>query len=468
MLNQKVDHFIKQHQLFHKSATLIVGVSGGPDSMALLHYLQAKKKVWDWTIIAVAINHCLRGEDASADIEFVRNYCLKHNITFEAGIVDVPKLKREEHLGTQDAARRLRYSFFEEKMKQYDADYLVLGHHGDDQIETMFMRMTRSANPSALKGIPLKRPFATGYIVRPFLAINKEMIKMYCLENGITPRLDPSNEEDVYTRNYFRKHLLPLLKEQNPSLHHSIQRLSESIGADQDYLEEQAKKALKKVLVFPMTQSAVNLSINLVKTYPFALQRRMFHLILNYLYHTIPSGLSYEHEQYFLNLIHSNRANVTIDLPNGLKLHKAYETILFTFNQEDAPFFSTSLPVPGQITLPSGDIVLATVTDDNISTINGKNTLILPVSDSEKYASFVVRYRKPGDRMHVKGLGGSKKVKDIFIDKKIPLQKRDQWPLVIDQEGHVLWIIGLTKGMIPNQKQVNQYIQLEYRGAELY
>ncbi|MFB1051044.1 tRNA lysidine(34) synthetase TilS [Paraliobacillus sp. JSM ZJ581] len=466
MLEQKVNQFVKRHQLFHEGATLVVGVSGGPDSMALLHYLNAQKQQWNWTIIAIAINHCLRGADAEADIQYVSEFCLTYNITFEGGKVDVPKLKQEERLGTQEAARRLRYTFFEEKMNQYQADYLVLGHHGDDQIETMFMRMTRSANPSALKGIPMKRPFATGYLVRPFLAINKDMIEFYCKNSGIVPRRDPSNDQDVYTRNYFRKHLLPLLKNQNPNLHHSIQKLSESISADHDYLEEQAKKALENVLDSPVEQSTVSISINLLKTYPFALQRRMFHLILNYLYRTIPSGLSYEHEQQFFNLLHSDRANVTVDLPNCLKLHKSYETILFASNNKDVPYFSTSLPVPGNTTLPSGNKLLASLKHDNISDVKRKNTLILPVSNKEKYSPFIVRYRKPGDRMYVKGLGGSKKVKDIFIDKKIPLQKRDQWPLVVDQEGHVLWIIGLTKGMIPNQKQVKQYIQLEYKGAE--
>ncbi|CQR47455.1 tRNA(Ile)-lysidine synthase [Paraliobacillus sp. PM-2] len=468
MLEQKVNQFVKQHQLFHKGATLMVGVSGGPDSMALLHYLNEQKERWSWTIIAISINHCLRGEEAENDVQYVGNFCSTYHITFEGAKVDVPKLKKEKRLGTQEAARKLRYTFFEEKMKQYQADYLVLGHHGDDQIETMFMRMTRSANPSALKGIPVKRTFATGYLVRPFLAINKEIIESYCLANHITPRRDPSNDQDVYTRNYFRKHLLPLLKDQNPSLHQSIQKLSESVHADNEYLEEQAKEALESVLDLPMNQSFVCISINLLKKYPFALQRRMFHLILNYLYNTIPSGLFYEHEQQFFNLLHSDRANATVDLPNGLKLHKSYEMISFQFNQGDIPFFSASLPVPGQIILPSGEKLQAKIKQNNISDVQGKNTLMLAAGNVENHLPLIVRYRKSGDRIYVKGLGGSKKVKDIFIDKKIPLQERDQWPLVVDQEGHVLWIIGLTKGMIPNQKQVKQHIQLEYKATEYF
>lgn len=465
MLKQKVDLFIKQHHLMHEGATVLVGVSGGPDSMALLHYLHSQKQNWDWRLIVVSIDHSLRGDESKADIDYVAEFCSMHEIPFVPGKVEVNQFKKEKRVGTQEAARQLRYTFFETTMKQYQADYLALGHHGDDQIETMFMRMTRSANPSLLKGIPYKRPFSDGYIVRPFLSVDKQMIEAYCIENEITPRRDPSNQDDIYTRNYFRHHLIPLLKQQNPNLHQSIQRLSESIQADDSYLQQQARQALHEVLTAPMDRSCVRLSINLVKKYPFALQRRMFHLILSYLYHTTPDGLFYAHEQQFLELIHSEQANSKVDLPNGLQIHKAYETIVFQFDQVDQPLFSKLLSVPGQVHLPSGAILRASKIHTGITSQN-KHTLLISVDHLENHVPFMVRYRKPGDRMYVKGLGGSKKVKNIFIDKKVPLQERDSWPLVVDQEGHVIWIVGLSKGIIPNQTNSKQYIQLEYIATE--
>ncbi|WP_079707643.1 tRNA lysidine(34) synthetase TilS [Paraliobacillus ryukyuensis] len=466
MLQYKVDQFIKQHQLFHHGATVMIGVSGGPDSMALLHYLNKQRHKWGWKIIAVSIDHSLRNEESAADVQYVNHFCTTNGILFEGGKVDTPRLKREQSLGTQEAARQLRYDFFKKKMEQYRADYLVLGHHGDDQIETMVMRLTRSANPNAMKGIPVQRRFATGYIVRPFLAVDKQTIEAYCVTNNLTPRRDPSNEEDVYTRNYFRNHVLPLLKNQNPNMFQSVQKLSEAIQADNEYLDQQANQALNQMIGANPNTSHVQLSINLFKKYPFALQRRMFHLILNCLYNTIPSGLHYGHEQQFFNLLHSDRANASIDLPKDLQIHKSYKTVQFQLNQDDPPFFSKTLPVPGEVTLPSGALVTASIVSGDQITEDGEHRLLISADNWDKHFPLSIRYRKNGDRIFVKGLGGRKKVKDIFIDKKIPLKKRDSWPLLVDQEGTVLWIIGLSKGSIPNQGQITQCIQLEYQEAE--
>ena len=139
---------------------------------------------------------------------------------------------------TELAARKLRYGFFGEVMKKYECTILVLGHHGDDQVETMLMRLTRGATGKARAGIPIKRAFQNGLIVRPFLVVTKEEINEYAVQHQLEPRLDPSNEEDDYVRNRFRHHVLPFLKQENPLVHEQFQRFSEEIYEDEDFFQE--------------------------------------------------------------------------------------------------------------------------------------------------------------------------------------------------------------------------------------
>lgn len=466
MIKYEVGQFIKRNRLFEPHSTLLVGVSGGPDSIALLDYLEKIKEEWDFRLIAVSVDHGLRGEDSKEDLDFVENYCASKSIVFRGVSLDVPSYKKKHKIGTQEAARKMRYLFFSEQMEAFQADYLVLAHHGDDQIETMFMRMTRGANPAAISGMAITRPFATGKLVRPFLTVTKEQIEAYCLANDLMPRRDPSNQEDIYTRNYFRMHILPLLKRQNPNLHQSIQKLSENIFDDMNYLDEQAKKASEEVIHYKDKPKHVTCSINLMKKNPHALQRRMFHLILNYLYDTLPSGLFYGHERQFFDLLHSGRANFSVNLPKNLQMTKTYQTVCFHFQQDVERDFCEQLAVPGRIVLPTGaEFTASIVTAAQLSKRNDKHYHVIQQSESLRHNHLVVRYRLPGDRIYLEGLKGRKKVKDIFIDKKIPLNQRDTWPLVVDEQGEILWVVGLARKTGINCSELNgdQFIQIEYK-----
>src|SRR5699024_4349420 len=147
----------------------------------------------------------------------------------------------EQKMGTQEAARVLRYQAFDQLMRKHQANYLALAHHADDQVETVYMRLTRGTQLEALQGMKRSRPFSTGEIVRPFLSITKELIEQYCQDHDIIPRRDLSNEEDGYTRNYFRLNVLPLLKEKNPNLSETIMHMTENIADDSQYLSDQTE-----------------------------------------------------------------------------------------------------------------------------------------------------------------------------------------------------------------------------------
>lgn len=450
--------FIKKHQLIDKGATILVGVSGGPDSMALLHFLHKNREMWDIHVIAVSVDHQLRGKESQGDLDYVKKTCEEWHIPFVSDSMDVVKFKEEKRISTEVAARELRYQFFSEQMEKFQADYLALGHHGDDQAETMLMSLTRSATSASFSGIPVVREFSTGKIIRPFLCVTKQEIETYCNDYGINPRIDMTNFDPVYTRNYFRKYVLPLIKEKNNNIHTTIQILSETRQEDESYLKEEAKKLVEKVVSFDRKRHRSSFHIHSFLKSPRALQRRALHLILNYLYKELPADLSYIHEENFFSLLRSKKANSRIDFPAGLIVEKSYDHIEFYFMEKHdhtINAFHETLPIPGKITLPNNKVL--TVTFDYQER---QDTFTYGFYTSQVALPLHIRTRKPGDRMSWTGLNGSKKIKDIFIDEKVPIHMRNSWPILVDNNDNIVWLIGLRKGLLHKSEKHGEWIQL--------
>lgn len=458
-MKESVLSFINKNQLIEPNTTIVVGVSGGPDSMALLHFLNSIKDEWNLKLVALTVDHQLRGEESLADLHFVENVCKKWNIPFCGTSVDVPSYKEEKRVGTQVAAREMRYQFFFEKMGEVNADYLALGHHGDDQIETMLMGFVRSATSRSLSGMPVKRAFNHGMIIRPFLCVTKHDISVYCQKYAIESRIDPSNLTTDYTRNYFRQFVLPLLKKQNNNIHTTVQQLSKSLQSEAAYLTQEAEKLVSQVV--SLKKNCATLNIDLFQGYHHALQSKAYHLLLDYLYDELPKNLSYMHEEQFFALLTSQTANSKLDFPHQLKVEKSYRTLTICFEDtllQESPFHQI-LSIPGKLLLPDGSVLETAITEDSYQQGKqfyscGKNQIALPLH---------IRTREPGDRMSWKGLNGSKKIKDIFIDEKVPARLRNSWPIVTDNNGEILWLVGLKKGAPRKQTNDTSFIQLYFR-----
>ncbi|MFC4558570.1 tRNA lysidine(34) synthetase TilS [Virgibacillus kekensis] len=464
MINE-VQAFIEKHKLLKKNSTVLLGVSGGPDSMALLHYFKAIRDNWNLTVIALSADHQLRGAESREDLAYVESICSSWDIKFIGTFLDVSTYKQDRQIGTQVAARELRYNFFKEQMIENNADFLALGHHGDDQVETMLMALSRSASPSSLSGIPIRREFANGQIIRPLLAVTKNEIEMYCRSNGIYPRRDPSNEETTYTRNFFRKRVIPLIKEQNSNIKATVQHLSEALQEDERYLRQEAARLVETTVNLKNGNKEASFNILEFQTYPHSLQRRAYHLILNYLYNKLPRNLSYVHEKQFFTLLDSAEGNIQIDFPQQLKLKRVYQTAVFSFSNDQSQrlYFQQKVNIPGETELPDGSVLQAILTDSpevtgELGYYCNKASIELPLH---------IRTRQAGDRMRWEGLNGSKKVKDIFIDAKVPLEKRDIWPILTDNKGEILWIIGLKKGKPKQQVNKGTYIQLTFNKGNM-
>lgn len=459
MLEEKVSRFSNRHGLIQKGARILVGVSGGPDSLALLHYLWNRREELQLTIVVGHFDHMFRGKESYEDLLFVENYCNNLHIPLEVAQKDVLKYIEETGKSTQVAARECRYAFFEQVMEKHRLDFLALGHHGDDQVETILMRLTRGSSGHARGGIPVKRNFARGKIIRPFLSINKEEIERYCLRNELHPRLDPSNKKDLYIRNRLRKEVLTSLKRENSLVHEHFQRFSEEIQEDEAYLQQLTVQAMNNLLEKKNNERVV-LNIKPFLSLPNSLQRRGIQLILNYLYEERPNSLSATHLTQVLTLIKKTQPSGTLHLPLGLHVIRSYEKCVFQYSLQKEQDYYFEIHRPGTITLPNGSKITMEYGKPFVDEAPMHTVILDP---HVVKLPLIVRTRKDGDRMNPKGMSGSKKTKSIFIEEKIPIIKRDEWPIVTDSNGEILWLPGLKKSHwdISNTQQTH-YITLTY------
>ncbi|WP_240338488.1 tRNA lysidine(34) synthetase TilS [Peribacillus alkalitolerans] len=460
MLEHKTIKFIKSNHLIQEGDRILVGVSGGPDSLALLHFLFKLRNQYNIHLVCAHVDHMFRGEESYRDLLFVKGICEAWDIPFEAKRIDVTSYMKETGKSSQTAARDVRYEFYRNVMDLHSLNKLALGHHGDDQMETMLMRWTRGATGTARAGMAIQRAFHDSELFRPFISVTKEEILDYCKRNGLFPRIDPSNEKEVYVRNRFRKHVLPFLKQENALVHQHFQRFSEELLEDEQFLLLQAEEQLQDIIV-EKGENRVVIALQPLLIVPKPLQRRAIQLILNYLYIERPKALSAIHIEHLLEMFRNTHPSGEIHLPEGIIAKKSYDECTFSFGDTLAQPYSLLLQIPGYIFLPNGYKITAQYIEEENFIQSSNYILRLPV-DFDCFP-LRVRTKKDGDRMKVKGLEGSKKLKDIFINAKIPLVEREVWPIVEDDDGNIIWLPGLKKSPVDqNVEKLKSFICLKY------
>ncbi|KAB7664963.1 tRNA lysidine(34) synthetase TilS [Bacillus sp. B1-b2] len=442
MLEEKVVNYLTRKNVSLLGSSILVGVSGGPDSLSLLHFLWEKEEEWKIKVYAGHVDHMFRGEESLQEAEFVKVFCEQRDIPFLLERVNVPEYIKKTGTSSQLAARECRYQFYERVMKEYKLDFLALGHHADDQMETILMRLTRGSTGKARVGIPFSRSFSTGFIIRPFLCLERDEIEEYCIIHNLQPRRDPSNEKGIYSRNRFRKHILPFLKKENKQVAMHFKRFSEELEEDEVYLRSLAEEKLP-LLVTQKSGNEVVMDISAFLSIAIPLQRRCIQLILNYLYQEMPASLSALHIERIIELLKSPHSSGNIDLPNGLKVKKSYQFLHFQLNFNPNEPFCYEISKMGELLLPNGYNIKVEYINSEYET--NRNCILLDLAS----VSFplIVRSKKDGDRMSWKGLKGSKKVSRIFIDEKVPIQERESWPIITDSNGDILWVPGLKKSI---------------------
>lgn len=245
MLEEKVRKTIREYNLIEKNDSIVVGVSGGPDSMTLLSILLKLKEEFNLKIYVAHVNHMLR-ENAIKDEEYVKEFCEKNNIEIFIKKANIFEIAQKEKIGLEEAGRNVRYNFFEEVLKKTESNKIAIAHNLNDKVETIIMNTLRGSGVSGLKGIEAKRK----KYIRPLIEIERYEIEKYCIENKINPRHDESNDDNTYTRNKIRNIVIPYIKNEfNPNIIKTLNRLSEIIKEEDEYVQSETEKIFKEILL---------------------------------------------------------------------------------------------------------------------------------------------------------------------------------------------------------------------------
>lgn len=425
--------------------TLIVATSGGPDSMALLNLLNNLKEKKHLKLICAHVNHNLRKE-SQEEAEMVKKYCQTQGILFE--YMEINNYKGN----TENFARQKRYAFFEKLIKKHKATYLLTAHHGDDLTETIIMRLIRG---SSLKGYAAFQEITkkdSYQIIRPFITKTKAEILNYVKENNLPYALDQTNETDEYLRGRLRKNILPYLKEENPSVHLKFLEFSKTITETENYLADLTEEKVNKIY----QNEKLNIAM-FSKEKPF-MQKRIINYILSNIYKENITLINDKHVLSILNLIKSQKSNNQLTFPNNKKVKKAYNYLWIEENKQSKPYHYL---LDKKITLPNGDII------EIINHTNDTSNYVIKLNSKDIKMPLYIRSRQNGDKLILKGLNKSKKLKDIFIDEKIPKDQRNSWPILTDANNQIVWLPGLkkTKFDIENPQNYDIIIRYQKKGS---
>lgn len=439
-INQTMIQTIQRENLINDGDKILVALSGGPDSVALLHTLKNLQSRFDIKLYAAHLNHKIRGIEAQKDALYSAQLCDSLGVTFFVKSVDVPLYASEHKLTLEEAARKVRYDMLFEIKQKISADKIAVAHNLDDQAETILMRMLRGTGIKGLKGMDYLRD---GCIIRPLMDVQKKDILEYCKENGLNPRIDKTNLEPEYTRNKIRLNLIPYIENEfSPNLKETLSRMSNIIREDSDYLEKEAENYFKREAVF-ISDKTVKIDSFDISSLHNSMKKRLVRLCINHCLKTL-EGIESIHIDDVMSLMKSGRNEAVINLPKGLFVYKKPDGIYFTLSQieHSADTFEYSL-VPGE------EVLIKEIEMKIESKIMAKDKcVLLPTGQFTKAfdlnkikGDIKIRTRADGDKMKPMGLGGTKKLKDIFIDMKVPREKRDTIPVVCDDEG-IIWLVG--------------------------
>ena len=437
---EQVYKFLKEEIQYGDA--VVVCVSGGPDSMALLHLVNSLKENLGIYLICAHVNHNVRKESAEEKI-FVERFCHQNKICFESMMI--------EEYGDDNfhnEARTKRYHYFATIVRKYHAKYLLTAHHGDDLMETVLMRLVRGSTLRGYSGFSKIVDMQDYKIMRPFIEITKEEILKYNKKNAISFVQDASNQKDVYTRNRFRKYIVPEIRKEDAKVHQKFYKFSKTLLEYNDYIEKQVEKILKTVFIQQVLQ------IDAYLKQEHIMQMKIIYHILENIYQDDLMLITDHHAELIDELIHSKKANASIHLPNKIKKIKSYDTV--SFSLFEMPVSSYEIELIQYINLPNGKNIEFVKESEDTSNFTCR------LSSKEIALPLHVRTKLEGDKMKVKGMLGSKKIKDIFIDEKIPLKEREIHPIVVDSNDTIVWIPGLKKSKFDKQSTEFYDIILKY------
>lgn len=409
---------------------VVIGVSAGPDSMCLLDLLQKKTT----KIVVCHINHNVRKESIEEE-EYITKYCQDKNIILEKTIIN-----NYQENNFENEARKKRYIFYEEILKKYNSKTLLLAHHGDDLIETILMKISRGSNLEGYAGIKEVSNVKNYQIIRPLLKYTKEDIINYNKSNNIKYYNDSSNQSTNYTRNRYRLNILPLLKKEDKNIHKKYLKYSKTLIEYDDYIKREVKRNINNVY----KDNIINID-NLNKLDTFLIKNILYN-IMNNIYQNKNNIITDRHIQNIISLLNNTKPNIKIDLPNNKEIVKEYNKLIIKDKTSDIKNYKIEF---------NDKIEIENLIIEKIESEDDDSNSVCRLNSKDITLPLYIRNREDGDYIILKGSNNRKKIKEIFIEKKLPLNKRNNYPLLVDSNNNIIWIPNIKKSKFCNKKSEN-------------
>jgi len=466
-LESKVIDFIQRYGLISPEETVVVGVSGGADSVCLLHVLAKWQKGQGIKLHVAHLNHQLRGVESEADAKYVSNLAGSLGIPITIERQDVAAYRIERNFSIEEAARELRYAFLARVAREVGANRIAIGHTRDDQVETILMHILRGAGINGLCGLAPCSPVAyaskemslpTSHLssrakrsnllaIRPLLDITREETTSYCQEHQLDPRIDSSNRSPSFFRNRLRLQLLPLLRQYNPSVDQALLRLADIAKEDNAFIEQQASKLWDELV--RQENNTIYLDRKQIASLPIALQRQLLRAAVTKLAGDT-RDIEATHIEAARSLI-NKPVGKRISLPHGFTCQGGYDELVILGEAKQSqlppcPFPPLSgefpLKVPGKTVFP-GWKVMASIGAASLSLpdILSQSNLVADFDLQKTGTELSVRQRRSGDRFQPLGMNMPKKLPEFMVDAKIPRSWRGHIPIVCSPQ-QIIWVVG--------------------------
>jgi tRNA(Ile)-lysidine synthase len=444
-LEKRISGFIREYGLLSGGEKVLVAVSGGPDSVCMLHALNSFRETLDIQLHIAHLDHGLRGDESKADAAYVESVAAALGIPATIERKDVAEWRKMSRTSLEEAAREVRYRFLEGLARQIGAKRVAVGHTRDDQVETTLMHLLRGSGIQGLRGLKAAAPIPYGprddgiWVIRPLLEVTRLETGAYCTAHNLHPRTDTSNEQVRFLRNRIRLELIPLLRQYNSDIDSALVRLADLAGEDADFIDEQASVICSAAVTSEGCLTC--LDSGKLRGLPLALQRRVFRIMLERAYGSL-RDIEAAHVDSLVRLLFSDTGR-SVHLPGGTVVANERNRMVISAPGSAAcpwPVLDRDhvLNVPGETGLP-GWRVSATIMSENFF----KEDDIFSASfDLARVGrQLTVRGRKAGDRFHPLGMAHSRKLQDFMVDSAIPRSWRGSVPIVCSP-GQVVWVVG--------------------------
>ena len=450
-----VDQTITTYSMFQPCDSVLVGVSGGPDSVALIHILLELAPKFSLKLGIAHLNHGLRLRESDSDAEFVSSLANRYNLPFYTRKVDISEYRLKHKLSLEEAARQIRYGFYKKEAERNGFNKIAVGHQANENAELVLMYLLRGSGAPGISGIP---PIREGQIVRPLIKVTKTEIIDYLAINGLKYVMDQLNTDLKFLRNRIRHQLLPTLKtEYNPRIIETLNRFAEIIRLEDEWMNNAIEPVFDDVLISKDSES-LTLSVPRLCRIQVAIRRRVIRKAIEAVKGDL-RRITFFHIEATLKLIEKLQAYGYLDLPSGLRVRRKGAELCFAKEERDLPeigfkfdlaekfTFKYFVPQPNissvsiHIKETGAQLKFSKIKVENIPDIHCPGQHVAFFDMDNLSFPLILRNFKPGDRFTPLGLNGTQKLKKYFINQKVPRSDRERCPLLLNKD-KIIWIVG--------------------------